>query len=214
MIMNEEFATFDEFTPIQGFEDYGVSRDGRIFSFKRKIELKQGMWGEYKRVCMSKNNIRHDFLVHRIVATAFIPNTECLPQVNHKDGNKLNNHVDNLEWCTCSYNVKHGYQIGVSTPPWKGKQRDELTREKLRTCHIGRKQGKDWIEKRIAPRRGVNHPLATKVAQYDLQGNFIRQYDMVKEAAEDNGLRVNVVSSCLRGRTKKGGGFIWKYVIL
>ena len=44
--------------------------------------------------------------IHRLVAQAFIPNKECLPQVNHIDENKLNNKVDNLEWCTCSYNVK------------------------------------------------------------------------------------------------------------
>lgn len=201
----------EDFVPIPDFENYGINKKGDIYSFKRNILLHQGNRGLYKKVCLYKNKIQYDLYVHRLVALTFLPNPDNLSQVNHKDGNKLNNCVDNLEWCTCSCNVKHAYDAGLSTPPWKGKKRDELTREKLITCHIGRKQSKDWVEKRIAPRRGINHPLATKVAQYDLQGNFIRQYDMVKEAAEDNGLRVSVVSSCLRGRTKKGGGFIWKY---
>ena len=213
-MLMKDFISYEEFIPITGFEQYGINKNGDVYSYRRNKVLKQGMRGLYKRVILFKDRKFYYFHTHRLVAKMFISNPDDLPQVNHKDGNKLNNRIDNLEWCTCSYNVKHGYDIGLSTPPWKGKKRDELTTEKLRTCHIGRKQSKDWVEKRIAQRRGVNHPLATKVAQYDLQGNFIRQYDMVKEAAEDNGLRVNVVSSCLRGRTNKGGGFIWKYVIL
>lgn len=57
------------------------------------------------------NKFSHRFFVHRLVASAFIPNPNNLPQVNHIDGNKQNNHYTNLEWCDQSYNVLHSYRV-------------------------------------------------------------------------------------------------------
>lgn len=62
----------------------------------------------YYRVLLSKNNKIKNYLVHRLVAQTFIPNPNNLPQVNHKDENKTNNNVNNLEWCTRSYNCQYG----------------------------------------------------------------------------------------------------------
>lgn len=62
----------------------------------------------YKMLDLRLNNQRKRVYVHRLVAQAFIPNPNNLPQVNHKDENKLNNHVDNLEWCTHAYNQRYG----------------------------------------------------------------------------------------------------------
>jgi hypothetical protein len=65
----------------------------------------------YLLVNFSVDNIQSNQNVHRLVARAFIPNESNKPQVNHKDGNKLNNHVDNLEWVTASENAKHAYGV-------------------------------------------------------------------------------------------------------
>lgn len=60
-------------------------------------------------VSLSLNQRRKCYKIHRLVAEAFLPNTDGLPHVNHKDGDRHNNNVTNLEWCTASYNLKHSY---------------------------------------------------------------------------------------------------------
>ena len=70
--------------------------------------------GYFKVPLTNKEHIRKYFLVHRLVAQAFIPNPNNLPQVNHIDGNKENNCITNLEWCTREDNIKHAYKIGLN----------------------------------------------------------------------------------------------------
>ena len=104
---------------VVGFEGvYQVSNTGivrRIYPNRTKT-LKQCRAGgrtnkEYLYVNMSANGKYRSSSVHRLVAEAFIPNPEGLPQVNHKDEHKFNNCVDNLEWCTASYNNRYGTKI-------------------------------------------------------------------------------------------------------
>lgn len=67
----------------------------------------------YLRVALNKNGKQVRKYVHRLVGKAFIPNKDKKPQINHKDGNKLNNHISNLEWCTNQENIIHSYQNGL-----------------------------------------------------------------------------------------------------
>ncbi len=99
---------------IVGFEDYYIDKEGRIFN-KELRELK-GKWVDntgYYQIVLRKNKKRKYVRIHRLVALTFIPNPNNLPQINHKDGNKLNNNVDNLEWCTNSENTQHGYDSNL-----------------------------------------------------------------------------------------------------
>lgn len=80
---------------------------------KRKI-LKSFISFGYKRIRLYTNQTYKDYSVHRLVAEAFISNLQNKPEVNHKDGNKLNNNVKNLEWVTRSENQKHSFKLGLN----------------------------------------------------------------------------------------------------
>lgn len=87
----------------------------------------------YYRVIFSKNGIITKHIVHRLVATAFMPNLENKPQVNHIDGNKLNNHILNLEWATSSENVRHAIATGLKNPKLASTYISEDIRELVRS---------------------------------------------------------------------------------
>lgn len=101
---------------IKGYEGaYQISNFGRIKSFqgsdkyhkRKEIILSKGIRNTYEIIQLSKNKTRKSFQVHRLVAEAFLPNPHNYPIVNHKDFNRLNNNVDNLEWCTQKHNVNY-----------------------------------------------------------------------------------------------------------
>ena len=109
---------------IPGFEtQYEVSNFGRVRSMNRNIQAKSGLRlykgkmlksylrDRYISVCLYKSTVPKNHLLHRLVAIAFIPNSDNLPQVNHKDLDKSNNNVWNLEWSSCSDNINHYHRL-------------------------------------------------------------------------------------------------------
>lgn len=100
--------TVEEWRPVVGYEGlYEVSDWGRVKNQKNGF-MKNHLNGGYNRVHLSKNNIQKFYYVHRLVAKAFIPNVNNHDFINHKDEDKTNNNVDNLEWCTREYNNNYG----------------------------------------------------------------------------------------------------------
>lgn len=128
---------------IKGFEGcYKISSHGRVMALGRCFYFNRSDGGRkhrtiktgihtqcltrvgYCRVCFCVEAKRSYLSVHRLVAQAFIPNPYKLPQINHIDGNKLNNHVSNLEWCDQSHNQQHAYDMGLNIPKksWEDSQ--------------------------------------------------------------------------------------------
>lgn len=107
---------------IPGYEGfYEASTRGRVRSLdrivnnlnktdyrKQKIIKPHLVGGGYLELLLSKDGTKQHKLVHRLIAETFLPNPNMLPQVNHKDENKTNNCVENLEWCTAKYNMNYG----------------------------------------------------------------------------------------------------------
>jgi len=129
------------FKIVNGFDGlYSVSEKGEIYSHPKESKyvnhngmilkpindngmiLKPINDNGYLVVSLHKNKKQTKSLIHRIVAESFLPNPYNLPEVNHIDGNKLNNNVENLEWCTSKYNSVHAQRLGLNVISEKNKK--------------------------------------------------------------------------------------------
>jgi hypothetical protein len=187
--------------PIKNYEGlYEVSNLGRVKSLAR-VTLKRhsiskqimnypqkelimvgSISAGYPSVLLSKNNIPVNNLIHRLVATHFIHNPEDKEQVNHKNGNKKDNRVENLEWNTRSENQKHSYAV------------------------LGTKSNKSNLG-----RFGEDSYSSKSVIKYSLNLERIERYGSMKEAAKQNNIGVTSISLCASNKQKTAGGFIWIY---
>ncbi len=130
---------------LEGIEEiYGVTRDGRVWNFlEKKWLLSKKTHQGYITVYVKKNGWWKSFRVHRLVASTFLPNSFRYPYVNHKNGIKTDNRVENLEWCSISQNCRHAIALGLKKP-LRG---EAVTNSKLKT--------KDVIEMREKYATGI-----------------------------------------------------------
>lgn len=123
VLLGQEFISNLEgeiWKDISGYPNYKVSNLGRVRKDMPNYKIILKPWSsEYNIVDLHKDGSSLSVTVHRLVAQAFIPNLENKPQVNHIDGNKLNNKVENLEWVTASENMVHAYRTGLCVPDVK-----------------------------------------------------------------------------------------------
>ena len=140
----------EEWRPIEGYEGlYEVSSYGRVRSVDRYVKSKgESYWlrkgkmlspakdkNGYLKVNLSCNGKNNIIRVHRLIAQSFLPNPDNLPEVNHKDEDKTNNNVDNLEWCDRSYNISYGTRTerqkntNIQNGFWTGLSKEEYMKK-------------------------------------------------------------------------------------
>ena len=108
---------------IKTLDHNNIRKNGRVDNRKGKIlKPKIDKYG-YQVITLSKDGVRKTYTIHQLVAKAFIPNPENKKTINHKDGNKLNNCIDNLEWATEKENQQHKWKNGLANY-----NRDEMGR--------------------------------------------------------------------------------------
>lgn len=126
----------ETFKEIKDYENqYLISNLGIVISLKRNTILKPQTYNGYYQIGLNKNSKLKWKTIHRLVANAFIPNSNNKPCVNHIDGNKQNNYVDNLEWVTHSENVKHAFKIGLKSSKGENNGNAKLTENNVLIIH-------------------------------------------------------------------------------
>ena len=149
----------EKFKKIKDYPNYLISDQGRVYSCKRKKFLKPANNGRgYFIVDLSKNGIRKNLTIHRLVALAFIPNPENKRTINHIDGIKTNNHADNLEWCSQKENVHHAVNAGLKDDRGSKHGMAKLTEDQVLEIRRLYKTG-NYIYKDLGEMFGVHYTL-------------------------------------------------------
>jgi hypothetical protein len=169
---------------LQNFSNYEIYEDGRIFSVKGQCWLKANTRKEdgYLQVTLiNDDGVKKKMYLHRIIALTYLPNPNNLPCVNHKDENKANNNIDNLEWCNYQYNNNYGTKL----------ERGVETRRKNDSYKIPE--------------------TALKVLMLDKNTEeIIQQFDSIKSAGKFLRVSAGHINEAAHGKRKTAYGYKWK----
>lgn len=186
--------------PVVGYEnEYEVSNFGNVRSLDRTKVNSKGVSKKLKGKMLSVHVSKRGYYtvtlggkkrtIHRLIAEAFIPNPNLKPQINHIDGDKLNNTIlldndsniigGNLEWVTDKENLQHAWNTGLRP-----------------SVH---KRGADWVNSR-------------QVGQYDLNDNLIKIWNGTTEIKRELGIQDSNIRKCCYGERNTAGGFKWRYL--
>jgi hypothetical protein len=180
--------------------NYIVSSDGKIYStntggpsyYHKEISQRLNADG-YLQITVGKTGNRSQYRVHRMVAEAFIPNSENLPEVNHKDYDRTNNNVDNSEWCTHNDNIV--YSAGTGHYSHFGEDNPNYGNDALRKKYAADPE----LSKAKNSRPGVKNGRCRKIKLINIESDEEMNFDYTRQAAQylmDNGfVRANKIDS-------------------
>lgn len=201
---------------IPNFENkFQISNFGNLRHNTRgewKLRKNTNKKGSYFNVILVDGLNKKSEKIHRLVAKAFIPNPENKPMVNHINGNKQDNRVENLEWVTSKENCKHAKETGL----WKYNKPYMFVRHYIKEeNHKNKtKNVKGNIHKKyISVRKNLT------IYQFDLQGNYIAKYNSCVDAGKKTGICIRNIQQVAyktpfnkKGSIRKqAGGYIWKF---
>lgn len=212
----------EEWRYINGYPNYMVSSLGNIKNIKSGKILKLRKEKKYYQACLCNNGKTKYVYNHRLVAEAFIPNPDNLPQVNHKDENPCNNSVyinedgtvnlekSNLEWCTQEYNLNYGTRNKRISEAYKGhkswcygKHLSEETKKKLSIINKGKKLSEE-TKKKLR-----NGKLSKPVLQIDpITNEVIAEFPSVAEVQRKLGFSKGNIAHCC---SDEAYGYKWRY---
>ena len=145
-----------------GLPGYSVTPDGQLFHGEHKLRAFTDRDG-YTQVNVTHQGKSHHYKIHRLVAQAYIPNPDNLPEVNHKDGDKSNNQVGNLEWCTHKENLRHAAKMKLFRYG-EAHQNSSLLQAQADEIRELFAQG-SWNQKQLAEKFGVSPMVVSRIVR-------------------------------------------------
>ena len=187
-----------------GYEGlYELSSLGRIRRNGKILKCHKNKKTGYMYVCLSKNGICKFKTVHRLLAETFIPNIENKPCVDHIDGSRDNNSIDNLRWCTAKENCNYPIAKIRFSESHKGNIPSEETKLK---------RFESWVRNGRPMKRPLNNGRSKQIEQIDIVSEEVIQiFPSMQEIKRQLGFSPSNICHCCKGKKRSVYGYLWKY---